>query len=306
MVSLTSPLVDENNADCQAIKADPVGRALWEAVAGAHARLVSTQRAQPLARLGKIRDELARLRDRHGQVVRGIYYMLQAHEELAAGTALAAQLQRLRVRIFPDNLMATRRSNRELAGHGELLRARLTAGDFATLDQLVMAGGGTLADAINEWFAIAVAVRELEDERSHLNDKTGPTGAEVAAARAFWIRTVQTFIAALRLRGNLPAAIDTILCRIDRVVDKAGPRRARPPADGATSTDGDRDHTVANDTMDDTPGNGEQAGEVAARPAAAAAWRVPEPGDTALARDRAAPGSAIPYPERRQVLAEHS
>lgn len=230
MVSLTSPLVHEDHADCQAIKADPMGRGLWEVLAGAHGRLLSTQCLHPsLARLSDIRDELARLRARHGQVVRGIYYTLQAQEELAADEVLVAGIQRLRAHLFPGNLMATRKSNRHLAGQAMMLRARLTAGDREILGQLGMLGGGTLSDALDEWFAIADAMAELENERSQGDDAA--TAADVAAARAHWIRTVQTFVAALRLRDDLPAAIAIIIDRIERVVREAGPSRRAASAE---------------------------------------------------------------------------
>jgi hypothetical protein len=237
MVSLTGTLVDEAHPDCQAIKSYPLGRALWEVVSDGHARLVGTQRVHPsLARLGEIRDELARLHQRHGEVVRGIYYTLQAQQELIRDAVLAAEVQRLHARMFPEHLMATRKSYRGLAGQAELLRTRLRAEDFEILGQLGMLGGGTMVDAVGEWFAIAGAMGELENERAR--GEGAPTGADVAAARSYWIRAVQAFMATLRLRDDVPAAVMSILDRIERVVRSAGPRRARRVAgDDVTSSD---------------------------------------------------------------------
>lgn len=240
MVSVTASLVDETHDDCRAIRAYHLGRALWELVATAHALLLATQRLGPTPeRMLEISELLSALDIRHDDLVRGLYYALLAQEYLAADPAIREAARKLRNKMFPDGIMATRKSYRGQVGQAEMLRSRLSSEDMAALRKLSTADGNSLATALDELFQVAGAMGELENERGGDGDDT-PTAADVLAARSQWIRAIHAFMAPLRLRDDVPDKIVAILDRIEGVAVAAGRRhQARRQQDAPAQPDTD-------------------------------------------------------------------
>src|SRR5690606_22169202 len=114
----------------------------------------------------EITELLAVLDIRHDDLVRGLYYALLAQEYLAADPAVREAARKLRTRMFPENLMATRKSYRGQVGQAEMLKNRLCSDDMALLGSLSTAGGASLSDALDELFQVASTMGELENERS--------------------------------------------------------------------------------------------------------------------------------------------
>lgn len=201
--------------------------ALWVLIADAHADLVTTQQNGPTAqRMAEIRDELAALHSRLGDVLRGIYHGLTAQEHLARDPAVSAAARKLRRKMFPDKLMATRKSYRGQAGQAMLLETRLSDGDRELLQRLSTLEGVSFANAVDEWFEIAASMGALEDERAGDAHRV-ITAADVSAARNRWIRAVRAFITALRLRQDVPGELLVILDRLERAGQQAARRRAQ-------------------------------------------------------------------------------
>lgn len=225
MVSLSAPLVNEVHPDCRILKSFPLSCVLWELVARAHEQLIDTQVVSPSPeRLAAISMELGSLDDRHDDVLRGLYYGLEAQEYLAKDPAIKAEARRLREKMFPNQLLATRKSYRGQAGQAVVLKNRLSAEDIAHLGRLSTLQGGTFADAVEEWLALAETMGTLENERSEHEDH-GPSAADVVGARNNWICAIQAFVTPLRLRDDVPAPIIAILDRIEGVIEAIARRR---------------------------------------------------------------------------------
>jgi hypothetical protein len=241
MVSVTASLVDEAHADCRAIKEYHLSGVLWELIAAAHGVLLATQRLGPTPeRVLEIIALLSALDIRHDDLVRGLYHALLAQEYLATDPAVREAARKLRNKMFPEGLMATRKSYRGQMGQAEMLRSRLSSEDFALLRRLGTLEGDTLAVVLEKLFQVASAMGELENERG--GDDNTPTGADVQAARNQWIRAIHAFMAPLRLCDDVPDKVKAILVRIEGVAMAAGRRyqaRRRPdvPAQPDTGMD---------------------------------------------------------------------
>lgn len=227
MVSITTTLVQPSHADYRVIHAHALAGALWVLIADAHVKLLSTQPNGPTAtRLVEIRDELAALSRRHGDVLRGIYHGLMAQEYLARDESTRVLARKLRVKMFPEKLQATRKSYRGQEGQALLLQSRLTDDDIEALRRLSTLEGLSFADAVDEWLAIAKQIGQLDNERTGDSQRV-ITAADVSAARNDWIRAVRTFVSTLRMRPDVTGELAVILDRIENMGRRADQRRGR-------------------------------------------------------------------------------
>lgn len=242
MVSLSAPLVDENSDDYRALRADPVGAALWPFIAAAHIRVLTLQRLGPTPeRLQEIMKLEAWYDVLHDDDIRGIWYLFIAVEFLHAQPDDRQRFQRLRERLLPDGLSSTQRSYRDQSGQAHLTSSRLDAADWELLHRMPLPGGITMADVVTRWFGHAAKLGELENERAGDSTLQQPTGAEILAARHGWIRAMRTLYDALALRDDLPESLQTILRRLDNVVERAAARHRGGQDNG---TDGDIDGDI--------------------------------------------------------------
>lgn len=255
MVGVTISLVDRSHDDYRAIMSYPLAAALWELVVAAHERVLRTQRFGPSPeRLIEISELLAGLDLRHDDVLRGIFYMLLALEYLAATPELKAGFHKLRVKMFPEQLQATRKSYRGQVGQAALVRSRLTDSDRALLGSVMTSESSTLMDSVDEWFQVAEAMGELENERA-AGDESTPSAAEALDARNGWGRAVDAFVSTLRLRDDVPREIAVILDRIEATSLQASRRYARGTRSPVEGDDGELPEDAPDDVIDEADGS---------------------------------------------------
>jgi len=215
MVAITSTWVDEAHPDRQAMAQEPALASLLPQADAAHAGLRRTHDAGPsTVRLKQIQDQQKVLDVEHDDVLRGIWSYLWALIYFARTDEERQIFMRLVELLLPEGLTAVNKSYREEAGQSELAGSRLTDGDRALLQGLVLPDGRNLLDVVNHWLSLGAGLGALDRERSGDITDDRPTHADAVLARNQWIRTVQAMqdVAAL-VAGDNPV-IEEIMARV--------------------------------------------------------------------------------------------
>ncbi|MFU8803934.1 MAG: hypothetical protein ACNA8W_09020 [Bradymonadaceae bacterium] len=149
--------------------------------------------------VAELTRELTALDARHDRLVRGIYRILEAGEDIADDVEEAERCQKARQTLTPDGLSVTRRSYREQAGNARRIEIQL---DGETRDWLtgVIVHNRPLMSVVEDWFATARQIGKKVAERAELQGESSPdavTARDLRDARHRWIRGVNTLIAFL-------------------------------------------------------------------------------------------------------------
>ena len=249
MVAQTATLVDRTHPDRVALVGIPEAAGLVPRIDRAHAGLLQVQRSatngSEAPRLAEIRT-VSRTTDlRHDALVRGLWNLLTALAFLASDPKESEALLALRDHLIPEGVSITQRSYLEESGVATLTAARLTPDHRTALAKIPTPWGSAL-DCVDEWFACAARLGELEHERAAIESPAMITAADVLAARNEWVRVMNALRTNLALVEELPAAVTRLLDRLTAAEKRAmaepvaNDNDAEPvaPAEKPTGTDG--------------------------------------------------------------------
>jgi len=221
MYQLSMPWVTSGDPAQAAIEKNPMLAALLPQLQKAHAAIEAVL-GQEDANQQALSQQEAEIDNKHDTMVRGIYGSLTM---LAVLSPQKDELLSLRNWLFPEGLLHTQKSYRGEAGHAALVASHLDAIMEARL-RAVSLHDQNLFDLVQQWFAAAKQLGDLEDERARLAAASS-TASEVRAARAGWARTVNLFVANAAA-ADLDAETDTLLFSALRAAERAAATRARP------------------------------------------------------------------------------
>lgn len=256
MVSLSGPWTQPDHPDRALLTSIPATAALLPQLDQAHANLLSKQvRPEGLPRLSVIGKAQKRIDERHDDVIRGLYNLLQALAFLTSDPDVEMRLHHLLVVLLPEGLDAVIKTYRDEAGQAALLESRLSPDEVSLLKRIKTLEGSAW-DSVREWMSLAAQLGALEDERSGIKEAPGPAPADVVVARNAWIRTINAMRTVLDLISPDEPGVERILDRIFEAERKAEHRvataeAAQVPSNPGTSPRADADETTS-------PGSTEQ------------------------------------------------
>lgn len=249
MVAQSATLVDRTHPDRAALVGIVEVAGLVPRIDRAHDGLLHIQRGSSDAtespRLAEIRTESRTTDLRHDALVRGLWNLLTALASLASDAKESDALLALRDHLIPEGVSITQRSYLEESGFATLTAARLTSDHRAALAKIPTPWGSAL-DCVEEWFARAARLGELEHERAEIESPAVVTAADVLVARNEWVRVMNALRTNLALVEELPPAVTRLLDRLAAAEKRAtaepvaNDNDAEPaaPAEKPTGTDG--------------------------------------------------------------------
>jgi hypothetical protein len=157
---------------------------------------------------------------RHDTLVSGIYKSLSM---LSVLSPAKEELLSLRDWLFPNGLSHTRLSYRGEAGHAALVASHLDDAMTARL-KAVNLHDQSLFDLVQQWFAAAKQLGDLEEQKARLAEVPPTMAGEVQAARMAWVRAVKLFVANAEA-AELDADTDNLLFSALRAAERAAEAR---------------------------------------------------------------------------------
>jgi len=211
----------------------PISRALLPRIEEAHGNLLTFQRKnlESQAAIAAIQKEQAQLDAEHDRKMRGVYHFLTSLAELSGDAERAEHYLELRDLLLPDGLLAVNRSYAAQGGEVLLLQKRLTPQAIESLRK-IPTPEGSLHDHVQAWMKAGLALLELDRRRTDISKSDGETDtkqAEVARARAEWIRAASALRSCLELDRATPEDIEQVFRYLDEAEVKADRRAAMPP-----------------------------------------------------------------------------
>lgn len=237
MLSLTSPLLDPQHPEQQALSAEPLTAAILPYVEGAHQRLLKTQvRDNVQARVAELGLKQAEVDSLHDALKRAVYDMLGAAAIGALDQDYAARCNALRALVLPEGYSGLNRSYRDEAGQAALLAERLGADEIALLEGIRI-GSRSAWSLLQQVLELAAELGRLQDEREKA-EREGASPADVVAARNRWIRVINVLMAAIELIEEPSAALLSVTRRFgeaEKRVNRRGSGQNSTPEPSAPS-----------------------------------------------------------------------
>jgi hypothetical protein len=196
MISITGPWLDPTK-DQPALAAHPKIAPYLPNLAQAHHDLLTQQHHAPdnsaVKALGEQADAADTLHDRK---LRGAYNLLGALADLSDDPVQSQALISMQGKLSPEGLSVNTLSYTAEAGNAAMAAQRLTAADREELRAIPVLGE-TLEAHVDAWIAAGAQLGELSRKRSQAAAvNTGPSLAQVNAARINWIRVVNAILGA--------------------------------------------------------------------------------------------------------------
>ncbi|MBS2033081.1 MAG: hypothetical protein JST54_34735 [Deltaproteobacteria bacterium] len=251
MVSITSAWVDPKQ-DRPLLEKFPKLAALIPDVEEAHQNLLKMQVASGGAPSGlaEIQAQEAEADAVHDRKLRGVYNVLTGLADLAEPPTDGPMYLALRDRLFPNGLQMTRVTYAAEAGAVEMVKDRLTPAD-RKLAKAIPLPSGKLQDQIDAWIEAGKRLGALEQKKSRLIAPTGPSRADVLAARNHWITVVSALLGNAGLEKKFTEVMAQQLFGLLHRLEAGGERGkangdaggaakgAPGSADGSSTTPGD-------------------------------------------------------------------
>jgi len=224
MYQVSTPWVTVGDPSRAAIEKIPMLAALLPQLQKAQASIAAIRgredpRQQSLSQLE------AEVDHKHDTIVSGIYGSLTM---LAVVSPAKEELLALRDWLFPDGLSHTKRSYRGEAGHAALVASHLDAAMTARLKAVTL-HDQNLFDLVQQWFAAAKQLGDLEEQKARMAEVPPTMAGEVQAARIAWVRIVNLFVANAEAAGLEPDT-DKLLFSALRAAERAAEGRIRRPS----------------------------------------------------------------------------
>jgi hypothetical protein len=222
MVAISTAWVEEATAEHQHLMAIPELRVMMPYLQDAHERLLHNCPPAP-QRLQDLAQEADQVDLRHDVLVRGVYSALTSVALLTLDPERANQILRLQALLFPEGLSLIQKPYREEAQAARQAQARLTATQHELLEQLP-APGGTMKQAVEQWFDLARQLGDIEQESAQeANKQAIAAAAELIKARNKWIHAINALLATIPLLdlSGTSNVLTTIPSRVHHAAQQA-------------------------------------------------------------------------------------
>jgi hypothetical protein len=174
---------------------------------------------------GALAAEGAALDGEHDRLLRGLHTWLEVLETLLDAER-AAEVARLRGRLFPDGLPMLQRTYTEEAANARAAAGRLDDADRALLRAATLPDGRTAHDVCEAWLRAGAALEQFERRRLAASDDASDRAVRQFEVRNRWIRVIRALEGLVALAGAtshpLLDAVRIAEARADQRVGRSG------------------------------------------------------------------------------------